>query len=92
MSKNATSINGMSPTNVRIFGRKLRAESVLLKKYEKTVEQRIAEGEYSTTSIARVSSAAGCLKDGMFMMKIIAKIAAQIKIIRPAMTIKYAIK
>lgn len=62
ISKNDTKINGMSPMNVRMLGRKLCAESVRSKKYDKHVEQRIAAGQYKNTSMPNVKRAGGCKK------------------------------
>lgn len=60
ISKNDTKINGISPMNVRILGRKLCAESVRSKKYDKHVEHSIAAGQYKNTSMPNVNRAGGC--------------------------------
>ena len=44
MSKNATKMNGISPTNVKIFGKIDWALSVRSKKYEKHVAHNIPGG------------------------------------------------
>lgn len=66
ISKNDTKINGISPMNVRILGRKLCAESVRSKKYDKHVEHRIAAGQYRNTSMPNVNRAGGCKDKEIF--------------------------
>jgi hypothetical protein len=38
-------MNGTQPANVKIFGRNVKAESVLSKKYDEHVLHKIADGE-----------------------------------------------
>lgn len=51
--------------NVRILGRKLCAESVRSKKYDKHVEHSIAAGQYRNTSMPSVNRAGGCKNNGI---------------------------